>query len=720
MANPADSVTPINTTTNASVGRQTAGHRGSEGRSSRTSNPVPLGVSAGAAGLLAGEVNVAVFAPEVSALDIHFEDADGRWGAALLPELIDGVHHGIVRGLLPGSRYAFWPHGKALPDGGAGQLLLDPYGRAIDDDGGIFRSVHVDAGFDWAGDTAPEVPWRDMVVYECHVKGQTKLHPEIPEALRGTYAGLAHPVMLEYFKNLGITSVQLLPVHFHIDEPHLQELGLSNYWGYNTLGFFAPHARYATRAARAAGPKAVQDEFKSMVKSLHEAGLEVILDVVYNHTAEGGKHQQTYSFRGLGDEVYYRHDDHGNYLDTTGCGNTLDLNEPQVLALVLDSLRYWVQEFHIDGFRFDLAVSLCRDPDGHFNPRHPFLRATAEDPTLSEVKLISEPWDVAPGGWQTGNFPAGWADWNDRFRDTVRDFWLGDQHAIRQGMPGGSVARLASRLAGSADVFAGSGRSSLASVNFITAHDGFTLADLTSYDRKHNEDNGEENRDGTNHNRSYNHGVEGPTGDAAVLDARARSARNLMATLLLSLGVPMITAGDELGKTQHGNNNAYCQDNELSWLNWVLDDRQEQMFKITRRLLRIRQSFLTSQPRSYPTREQSSYLLWFNEAGEPMTQEQWTDPGSRTLQLLMGSPDGVIDGLVVINGRCEPRKITMPSTGALKDFGVQAGNNRMFELVLTTSKLDDQRRGAKVRSGEREIIGADALSVYRVWLPGEN
>ena len=678
-------------------------------RRDHLSRPFPLGVSD--AGIDAGGlVNVAVFAPELKAVDVHF-NVGGRWSSAPLTELTDGVHHGVVSGLGEGSRYGFWPRG-----GGQvrhGQLLVDPYARAITDDGGTFHSVFVEPGFDWDGARPPQVPWRDTVIYECHVKGQTMLHPQIPAELRGTYAGLAHPVMIDYLLNLGITSVQLLPVHFHLDEPHLQELGLSNYWGYNTLGFFAPHEEYATAASRRAGPKAVHDEFKTMVKTLHEAGLEVILDVVYNHTAEGGKHQRTYSYRGLADHAYYRHDAHGNYLDTTGCGNTLNLNEPRVLQLVMDSLRYWIEEFHIDGFRFDLAVSLARDENNHFDPNHPFLAAVAADPVVSRAKLISEPWDVGPGGWQTGNFPQGWADWNDRFRDAARSFWLEDANALNHGGSGSSVARLASCLAGSAEVFAGSGRGPLASINFVTAHDGFTLADLTSFDRKHNEDNGEENRDGTNYNRSYNHGVEGATGDSALLDARARAARNLMATLLLSLGVPMITAGDELGKTQHGNNNVYCQDNELSWLHWLLDDRQEQLLRTTRRLLRIRKVFLANQPYGYPATEHGSYLLWFNESGEPMTQDQWTDPSSRTVQLLMGSPSGTIDGLVVLNGRLEPRKIMMPSSAALRDFGVAENHGRTFELLLTTSDYDERRRGARIGSGEREIIGANSISIYR-------
>ncbi|MFD1213427.1 glycogen debranching protein GlgX [Arthrobacter sp. GCM10027362] len=684
-------------------------------RPARPSRHFPLGASPapqdqGAAG---GSANVAVFAPDIRAMDVHFQDSSGRWEAVLLHGHTDGVHHGIVDGLREGCRYAFWPHGAVLPDGGAGQLLLDPYGRGVEDDDGIYYSVCVGQDFDWEADTPPRTAWRDTVVYECHVKGQTMLHPGIPAELRGTYAGLAHPVMLDYLASLGVTAVQLLPVHFHIDEPHLQELGLSNYWGYNTLGFFAPHAGYATAAARAAGAKAVQDEFKTMVGRLHAAGLEVILDVVYNHTAEGGADQPALSFRGLADEVYYRHDANGYYVDTTGCGNTLDFSEPRVVQLALDSLRHWVREYHIDGFRFDLAVSLCRDGHGNFNPSHPFLVAVGADRALAGVKLIAEPWDLGPGGWQTGRFPPGWADWNDRFRDSVRDFWLADRHPLNHGRPRGSVARLANAISGSADLFAPSGRSSLASLNFVTAHDGFTLADLTAYDRKHNEDNGEENRDGANDNRSYNHGVEGPTGDSRILDARAHSARTLMATLLLSMGVPMITAGDEIGRSQHGNNNAYCQDNRLAWTNWVLDDRQEQMLKTTRRLIKLRKSFLGHQPYSYPARTDDAYLLWFNERGEPMSLREWEDPHTRLVQVLLGSPGGANDGLLVFNGSDGNRKVTLPT--AQRRAGTGPGAEReMFELLFTSSEMGDRRRGAKIRGGEHEMVGAWSVAAYKI------
>ncbi|NJC21266.1 glycogen operon protein [Arthrobacter pigmenti] len=678
------------------------------------SQAFPLGVRRRAGALF----NVAVYAPDLESVEVHFEDAQGEWNVVVLPDITDGVHHGLVEGIGESGRYAFWPAGSPAPGTpGTAQLLLDPYGRAIDtvqfDEQPVYFSVVVDAAFDWGHSAPPRTRWRDTVIYEAHVKGLTQLHPDVPAELRGTYAGLAHPAMIGHLKDLGITAVELLPVHFHVDEPHLGPLGLTNYWGYNTLGFFAPHAEYATATARKAGPKAVQDELKGMVKLLHEAGLEVILDVVYNHTAEGPQGGPALSWRGLGEKQYYRHHDDGRYLDTTGCGNTVNFAEPRVIEFALDSLRYWVEEFGIDGFRFDLAVALCRDENHAFTPRHPLLIAMAADAGLKGVKLIAEPWDVGHNGWQTGNFPQGWADWNDRFRDTARDFWLADHAALTDGRRGGTVARLASCLAGSADVFARSGRTAVSSINFVTSHDGFTLADLTAYNRKHNEANGEANHDGHNDNRSYNHGVEGPTEDESILAARALTARNLMATQLLSLGVPMITAGDEFGRTQHGNNNAYCQDNELAWLAWNNDDDARTMCDATRALLRIRREFLSHQPASYPSREDSSYLLWFNAEGEPMTQEQWSDPANRMVQLLLGSPDGVLDGLVVINGHLEDRRFVLPKAAALKKFGVFDDLNQMFNLRFTTAAENAKRRGARLRVGETDTAAANSITVYR-------
>lgn len=683
----------------------------------RCSQPTPLGVQLFADG---GASNVAVYAPELVGLDVHVELSDGSWHSVPLPDFTDGVHHGLVQGLKPDCRYAFWPRGQELPAApGQGQLLLDPYGRAIqaalaaeptDAQSPVYFSTVVGASFNWRNSAKPCTPMRDSVIYEAHVKGLTMLHPDVPAELRGTYAALGHPAVVAHLTGLGVTAVELLPVHFSVDEPHLRELGLTNYWGYNTLGYFALQPGYATAAAREAGPQAVQDEFKTMVRALHEAGLEVILDVVYNHTAEGTAERPALSWRGLAEREYYRHADDGRYIDTTGCGNSLDFSHPRVVQLALDSLRYWAEEFQIDGFRFDLAVTLARDEDNRFTPRHPFLTAVAADRVLAGVKLLAEPWDVGPDGWQTGAFPSGWADWNDRFRDTVKDFWLVDRASLHDGGAAGSVAHLASALAGSADIFAASGRSPLASVNFVTAHDGFTLADLTAYNNKHNEANGEGNRDGHGDNRSWNHGTEGATDDAGVLAARDQSTRNLLATVLLSLGVPMLTAGDEFGRSQQGNNNAYCQDNTLAWLDWSSTPRTARMLSTTRSLLRIRREFLSHQPLNYPAREESSYLLWFNADGQPMTQDQWGS--ERVVQLLLGSPAGILDGLLVINGTGTDVEISLPRGAALRDFGLSEADNVRFNRRFSTA-AHRSRGGGVISSGGTDTVEANTITVYR-------
>jgi glycogen operon protein len=679
---------------------------------------VPRGDSGGTRHRAGGRANVACYAPGVPSLEIVYIAPGGDWRVQALPNVTDGVHHGIVEDLPYGARYGFRPasHEQSLPlamptreveDDGGQPLLLDPYGRAVDQRDGVLTSVRMAGDFSWDGDDRLRLKWRDTIIYEAHVRGQTMLHPDVPRELRGTYAGMAHPAVVEHLTSLGITSVQLLPVHFHLDEPHLQDLGLTNYWGYNTAAFFAPHPAYATKAAQEAGPKAVQDEFKEMVKALHAAGLEVILDVVYNHTAEGGPDGQTVSFRGLGEDKYYRTDGHGRYVDTTGCGNSLNFGEPRVVQLVVDSLRYWVDEFHIDGFRFDLAVTLCRNAANEFDPRHPFLLAVAADPVLSDVKLIAEPWDVGYGGWQTGRFPVGWVDWNDHFRDSLRSFWLADRAALENGGHGGSVARLADSLSGSAALFQASGRSRLASVNYITAHDGFTLNDLVSFDRKHNEDNGEQNRDGHGDNRSYNHGVEGPTENGEILAKRAQSRRNLMASLLISLGVPMITAGDELARTQLGNNNAYCQDNAITWVDWTRTPESHEMLRSTKRYIRLRKEFLAAQPHDFPVRDEQSYLYWFDQDGRPMSTERWNDPHHRVVQLLLGTDDGEFAGLIVVNGGTSDVQITLPEVAA------EQAAPRRFELRLTTSPLHEQRQGGVVAAGGTDVAEANSISIYR-------
>ena len=693
----------------------------------------------------AGEdtVNVAVYAPDLDDVLLYFQPPGGGWRSVLLPDFTDGVYHGVVHGMPVGSRYGFISATAATtpetadPDGlapggvdpDAVPLLLDPYGRAIEcrkstkagtngngnahgsgtnGNGNLYTSIRMDSSFDWDGDAHPHTPWRNTVLYEAHVKGQTMLHPQIPEGIRGSYAGLAHPAMIDYLTALGITAVELLPIHFHIDEPHLQELGLTNYWGYNTLGFFAPHAPYASAAARAAGPQAVQDELKSMVKALHAAGIEVILDVVFNHTAEGEQGRPALSWRGLAEGQYYRHDG-GRYVDTTGCGNTLDFSQRRVVQLALDSLRYWVEEFHVDGFRFDLAVSLGRNADNDFRAWHPFLIAAATDRALAGIKLIAEPWDLGNDGWQTGRFPqrlGGLERPFPRFRAGSLAHRPGSHHGRRTAAA--PWPRWAMRWPGppisSPPRAAASWPRSTWSPP-MTASPCGTWSPITASTTRTTG-----NRTGTahSHNRSWNHGVEGPTEDEGILAARAQTSRNIMATLLLSLGVPMITAGDELGRSQLGNNNAYCQDNALAWLDWSMEQPAREMLAATKRLIRVRRDFLAHQPSSYPARGgESSYLHWFDADGRPMSPERWRDPGNRILVLLIGSPDGLLDGLVVFNASPRQVDVTLP---VLADDG---GGRRRFELRMSTAQDHPARRGAQVSAGMRDKIAANSINIYR-------
>lgn len=695
----------------------------------------PLGVSAIPGEYGPDTVNVAVYSPALRDVVLCFQPPGGAWKAVLLPDKTDGVHHALVENMPVGTRYGFYTEPGAsreellLIDPDAVQLLLDPYGRYIDENQSAsgetrYLSVRMDSGFDWGTVARPNTPWRETVFYEAHVRGQTMLHPDVPEEIRGSYAGMAHPAMIKHLQDLGVTAVELLPIHFHIDEPHLDGTGMSNYWGYNTLGFFAPHVGYASAAAQEAGPQAVQAELKGMIKLLHMAGIEVILDVVYNHTAEGGSGGPAYSWRGLAEEQYYRLRD-GHYYDTTGCGNTLNFSNPHVIKMAMDSLRHWVQEYHIDGFRFDLAVSLARDAAHEFNHQHPFLLAAATDGVLSSTKLISEPWDVGYGGWQTGKFPTGWADWNDSFRDNVREVWLTDRAAMFAGYHHNGLAKFGDALGGSAELFAASGRSRMASINLITAHDGFTLADLTAYNHKHNEDNQEDSRDGTSNNRSWNHGVEGITNNPHTLAQRARTSRNLMATMLLALGVPMITAGDELGRSQGGNNNVYCQDNEIAWVDWTMDAEAKTMLAATRRLLQIRKDFLAEQPSSYPTRGGQAFIHWFGADGLPMTPERWTNPHERVLTMLMGSPDGKVDGLVVFNTGITDESVVLPANPRFGEESPQArpGRPRPYMLRMTTQepriKDDGEPTFSLLRSvplvepGDEVCVEANTVQLYR-------
>jgi glycogen operon protein len=651
--------------------------------------------------------DVAVYAGHADAVDLCLWGADGSSREVRLRHRVHGVHFGRVAGVRAGDRYGFRAHGPWLPQDGQrhnpAKLLQDPYARAIDGtvrwrpevfghvvgddltgdvtvrddrDSAAFvpRGVVIDERFDWGDDRSPAIPWSRTVIYEAHVRGLTKCLPGVPEALRGTYAGLAHPATLDHLLSLGITTVELMPVHTFVSEPALVRRGLTNYWGYNTLGFFAPHAAYAS----AQDPAEAVRELKGMVRLLHQAGIEVILDVVYNHTCEQGVDGATLSWRGLDQSAYYRLDGTGRDVDLTGCGNTLDFSHPRVVQLTLDSLRYWVRDCHVDGFRFDLATTLARGRDGRYDPDHPFLVALRTDPLLSRVKLVAEPWDIGPDGWRTGQFPPPLGEWNDRYRDAVRTFWLRDSARQLHGEPTHGVREPATRLAGSQDLFGQGNRGPLSSVNFVAAHDGFTLADLTTYDRKHNEDNGEDNRDGHDDPRSWNHGVEGDVDDPAVEGSRHRSMRNLLGTLLLSTGVPMLAAGDEMGRTQHGNNNAYCHDSPLTWVDWELAPWQRDLLTTARHLIRLRRELPTLRSRSFfagsPVHEDGTTdLAWFDAAGQLMTSEAWTDGDRRVLQMYLhaessrgpADPEDVdppgASLLVVLCGAPTDTTVTLPS-----------------------------------------------------------
>jgi glycogen operon protein len=602
-----------------------------------------------------------------------FDDSDQHWLIERVP-LVRGngdVWTATSEHLRAGTRYNIrcWGPRGPLHHFNERKLLIEPYSRGLLRSGAKeWRSVVMDDAFDWAGTTKPRVPRDHTVIYEAHVKGLTALNTAVPQELRGTYAGLAHPATIEHFHRLGVTSIELLPVQAFVTEERLARLGLTNYWGYNTLNFFTPHAPYATKQAQASGPDAVLREFKGMVSLLHAAGLEVILDVVYNHTAEEGLGGPTTSLRGIDNATYYRHDADGSYIDTTGVGNTIDYGQPVAERLVLDSLRYWADGVQIDGFRFDLAATLGRDATGEFNADHSLLNAIVDDPYLEGVKLIAEPWDVGDGGWRTGGFPDGWHEWNDRYRGRVRSFWLTDiAEARRSGSAPTGIGSFATRLAGSSNLFSPQ-RGPLASVNFVTAHDGFTLRDLVSYDTKHNLGNGEDNRDGTDDNRSFNHGVEGSTDDEGILAVRRKAARNLMGTLLLSAGIPMITAGDEYGRTQSGNNNAYCHDDELTWFSWDWDERQRDFAAVTAELIRLRRENPALRPvrfgRFGETVPSASQLDWYDAGGNTMAEEDWDSPENRTLQYLAASTPEFEEFnriLLVVHGLETPTTVTLPS-----------------------------------------------------------
>ncbi len=603
-----------------------------------------------------------------------FDQDDADWVASETP-MIKGagdVWSVTSKALKPGARYAIKANGPSTAghDFDRELLLLDPYARGlVRSASGQWRGyVQEPDAFDWGQSTKPRIGLDHTVVYEAHVKGISKLNPDVPEEFRGTYAGLAHESTIDYLKSLGVTTVQLLPVHQFVSETRLIKQGLINYWGYNTLNFFTPHAAYASREAQTGGTGAVLREFKGMVKLLHEAGLEVILDVVYNHTAEEGLGGPTTSFRGIDNRNYYRQNVDGAYVDVTGCGNSVNTSVAAVQRLILDSLRYWANDVQVDGFRFDLAVTLGRDANHEYQKAHPLINAILTDPALAGVKMVSEPWDVGQGGWQVGHFPDGWSEWNDGYRDRMRDFWLTDIGSARaNGTAPNGIGSLARRLAGSAHVFSQE-RGPLASVNFITAHDGFTMADLTAYNEKHNLGNGENNRDGTTNNNSFNHGVEGPTQDPAILASRQKAMRNLLGTLLLSAGVPMLTAGDEFGRGQRGNNNAYNHDGELTWLSWDRAEWQDALLQVARQLIGFRRDNPALRPGRYgrwgETVPSATQMDWYNKEGLSMTEEDWDSPVERTLQYLAASTPEFEDFnriLLIVHGLEDDVTVMLPA-----------------------------------------------------------
>jgi isoamylase len=624
--------------------------------------PYPLGATYDGAG-----TNFALFSEAAERVELCLFDATGAETRVRLPEVDGFVWHGYLPGIAPGQQYGFRVHGPYEPRAGVrcnpNKLLLDPYAKAVtgavDWDESVFgypfgepdgrndadsaahtvKGVVVSPFFDWGNDRPPNTPYNETVIYESHVRGLTMTHPEIPEEQRGTYSGLAHPVIIDYLVDLGVTAVELMPVHQFLNDDGLLQRGLRNYWGYNTIAYLAPHDGYATANAAQGGQ--VQ-EFKAMVRALHEAGIEVILDVVYNHTAEGNHLGPTLSMRGIDNDSYYRlvDDDRRYYMDYTGTGNSLNVRSPHTLQLIMDSLRYWVTEMRVDGFRFDLAATLARE-FYDVDRLATFFDLAQQDPVISQVKLIAEPWDVGPGGYQVGNFPPLWTEWNGKYRDTVRDFWRGEP---------ATLGEFASRITGSSDLYQDDGRRPYASINFVTAHDGFTLTDLVSYNGKHNEANGEDNRDGADDNRSWNCGTEGPTDDEKINDLRARQRRNLLATMLLSQGVPMLLHGDELGRTQHGNNNGYCQDNELSWVDWSLAERNGDLVDFTGAVIEMRHNHPVFRRRRFfagrPIRsgDELRDIAWFNPGGEEMSEHDWESGFGRSIMVFLnGDAIGDLD-----------------------------------------------------------------------------
>ena len=697
--------------------------------------PYPLGATWDGEG-----VNFALFSENATAVELCLfdgQESDKESHRILVEERTDQVWHVYIPGLWPGQHYGYRVHGPYEPTAGHRfnpyKLLIDPYAKSIagtiewsgamfgyqigdpradlsldtrDNAGNIPKCVVVDQAFTWGGDRLLKTPWDKTVIYEVHVKGLTARHPDVPDHMRGTYSALTTPAVIDHLLALGVTAVELLPIHHCVRDKHLTDGGLTNYWGYNTIGFFSPDIRYAVSPVRGRHVR----EFKTMVKTLHSAGIEVILDVVYNHTAEGNQLGPTLCFRGIDNVSYYRllDEDKRYYMDYTGCGNTLNVTHPRTLQLIMDSLRYWVIDMHVDGFRFDLASALARELHA-VDRLSAFFDILHQDPILSQVKLIAEPWDVGEGGYQVGNFPVGWAEWNGKYRDTIRRYGKGD---------GGQVAELAYRLTGSSDLYSMSGRRPYASVNFITAHDGFTLRDLVSYDHKHNDANGEHNKDGTDDNASWNCGVEGPTQDAAVNQLRERQQRNFLTLLFLSQGVPMLCGGDELGRTQQGNNNAYCQDNDISWFDWKLDHTQRHLLEFTQHLIAFRKRHpVLRRRRFFQGRHirgsEVKDISWFKPNGKEMTDDDWNAGYSKSLALrlagdAMAETDekgrAIVDDtlLIIINAHHTPLAFTLPAHKRevrwqpILDTSVTAGSEKLVTNLKGGGRYDLEARSIAV------------------------
>jgi glycogen operon protein len=692
--------------------------------------PYPLGATWDGVG-----VNFAIFSEHATRVELClFDSPEDETESLTIPltEQTDMVWHGYLPDVRPGQLYGYRVHGPYVPSRGyrfnPNKIIMDPYakvvGRTVQWDDALFgfrygdddstfddrdSAAHaplaavVDPAFTWGEDRPQRTPWHETIIYELHVKGFTARHPDISESLRGTYLGLATEPAIRHLTSLGVTAVELMPVHQHLDEWHLLKRGLKNYWGYNTVSYFAPDVRYAVSPS----PLECVREFKTMVRALHAAGLEVILDVVYNHTAEGNQTGPTVSLRGIDNTSYYRLQPHAPrlYEDFTGCGNTLNMRSPRVLQLIMDSLRYWVIEMHVDGFRFDLASALARELHA-VDKLGAFFDIIHQDPVLSQVKLIAEPWDLGEGGYQVGNFPTKWTEWNGKYRDTVRSFWSGE---------GGGVSELATRLAGSSDLYEQSGRRPYASINFITAHDGFTLADLVSYNTKHNEANGENNADGETHNRSWNCGVEGPTTDRRVIELRARQQRNLFSTMLLSVGVPMISGGDELSRTQRGNNNAYCQDNEISWHDWHLTPQQSEFLDFVKRVIRLwkthpvlrrRKFFQGRRIRGAEVQD----IAWLDPTGAEMTDEMWNSPDVRVLGVRLNG-----DAIQEVNERGDPivddTLLVLLNAGSMAVRFVlpEAAPIERWETLLDTA--DPWQAPRRFRAGEGYDLVSRSMAV---------